>query len=45
MDEFLIYVKNSVLVAGISATCIVIFALIVGNFGRLVHGKFAKAVT
>ena len=42
MDEFLIYVKNSVLVAGISATCIVIFALIVGNFGRLVHGKIAK---
>ena len=23
-------------------TCIVIFALIVGNFSRLVHGKFAK---
>ncbi|WP_342601372.1 iron ABC transporter permease [Psychrobacillus sp. FSL H8-0483] len=42
MDEFLIYVKNSVLVAGISATCIVVFALILGNFGRLVHGKYAK---
>ncbi|WP_277587611.1 ABC transporter permease [Psychrobacillus antarcticus] len=42
MEEFLIYVKNSVLVAGISATCIVVFALIVGNFGRLVHGKISK---
>ena len=41
-EEFLIYVKNSVTVAGISATVIIIFALIVGNFSRLVHGKAAK---
>lgn len=42
MGEFLTYVKNSVLVAGISATAIIVFALIVGNFSRLVHGKVAK---
>lgn len=42
MDEFLTYVKNSVLVAGISATAIIAFALIVGNFGRLVQGKVSK---
>ncbi len=42
MGEFLTYVKNSVLVAGISATAIIVFALIVGNFSRLVHGKIAK---
>jgi iron(III) transport system permease protein len=42
MGEFLTYVKNSVLVAGISATAIMVFALIVGNFSRLVHGKVAK---
>lgn len=41
-DDFLLYVKNSVMVAGISATLIILFALIVGNFGRLVHGKVAK---
>ncbi|WP_394188446.1 ABC transporter permease [Paenisporosarcina quisquiliarum] len=42
MGEFLTYVKNSVLVAGISATAIIVFALIVGNFSRLVHGRIAK---
>ncbi len=42
MNEFLTYVKNSVTVAGISATLIIVFALIVGNFGRLVHGKILK---
>ena len=42
MGEFLTYVKNSVLVAGISATAIIVFALIVGNFSRLIHGKVAK---
>lgn len=42
MSEFMSYVKNSVLVAGISATVIIIFALIVGNFSRLVHGKVAN---
>ncbi|MGE6488197.1 ABC transporter permease [Paenisporosarcina sp. NPDC076898] len=42
MGEFLTYVKNSVAVAGISAFAIIVFALIVGNFSRLVHGKVAK---
>lgn len=42
MGEFLTYVKNSVTVAGISAFAIIVFALIVGNFSRLVHGKVAK---
>ncbi len=42
--DFMTYVKNSVLVAGISASMIIIFALIVGNFSRLVHGKIAKAM-
>lgn len=42
MDEFLTYVKNSVTVAGISAFVIIVFALIVGNFSRLVHSKVAK---
>ena len=42
MAEFMSYVKNSVTVAGIAATVIIAFSLIVGNFGRLVHGKMAK---
>lgn len=42
MNEFLTYVKNSVTVAGISASFIILFALIVGNFGRLVHGRILK---
>ena len=42
MGEFLTYVKNSVVVAGLSATAIMVFALIVGNFSRLVHGRVAK---
>jgi iron(III) transport system permease protein len=42
MDEFLTYVKNSVMVAGISATVIILFAVIVGNFSRLVQGKIVK---
>ncbi|WP_017379893.1 ABC transporter permease [Paenisporosarcina sp. TG-14] len=42
ISEFMSYVKNSVLVAGITATVIIIFALIVGNFSRLVHGKVAN---
>jgi len=43
-NDFLLYVKNSIMVAGISSTLIIFFALIVGNFGRLVHGKIAKAL-
>ena len=42
--DFLSYVKNSVMVAGISSTLIIVFALIVGNFGRLVHGRIAKTL-
>ena len=42
MDEFLTYIRNSVTVAGISAFFIVLFALTVGNFGRLVQGRLAK---
>jgi len=42
MGEFLTYVKNSVTVAGISASVIILFALIVGNFSRLVHGRIVK---
>ncbi len=41
-NEFFTYVRNSVTVAGISATAIIVFALIVGNFSRLVNGKLAK---
>ncbi|MFD1032559.1 ABC transporter permease [Metaplanococcus flavidus] len=42
MDEFMSYVKNSVFVAGLSATLIIVFALIVGNFARLVRGRISK---
>lgn len=42
MGEFMTYVKNSVFAAGISATLIVLLALIVGNFARLVQGRIAK---
>jgi iron(III) transport system permease protein len=38
------YIKNSVLVAGTSAALIIVFSLVVGNFGRLVHGKAAKTL-
>lgn len=41
-DEFYIYIQNSVLVATISTTFIIAFALIVGNYSRLVHGRFLK---
>ncbi|ONK24997.1 iron ABC transporter [Bacillus sp. VT-16-64] len=43
-QEFFTYVKNSVFVAGTSAAIIIVFALIVGNFSRLVHGKVAKTM-
>ena len=42
IDEFLRHTKNSVLVAGISAAIIIFCALIVGNFSRIVKGKFVK---
>ncbi len=44
LNDFLVTVKNSVMVAGISSTLIIIFALIVGNFSRLVHGKLANTL-
>ncbi|WP_339161066.1 iron ABC transporter permease [Siminovitchia sp. FSL W7-1587] len=43
-QEFFTYVKNSVFVAGTSAAIIIAFALVVGNFSRLVHGKVAKTM-
>ena len=42
MGEFLTYVKNSIFVAGTSATLIILFALIIGNFARLIKGRAAK---
>ena len=42
MGEFMSYVKNSVFVAGLSASLIIIFALIVGNFARMVRGRLGK---
>ncbi|HSI65790.1 MAG TPA: iron ABC transporter permease [Planococcus sp. (in: firmicutes)] len=42
MGEFMSYVRNSVGVAAAAATAIVVFALIVGNFSRLVHGRVMK---
>ncbi|ANU10256.1 iron ABC transporter [Planococcus antarcticus DSM 14505] len=42
LDEFMSYIRNSVFVAGFSAAAIIVFALIVGNFARLVQGKLAK---
>ncbi|TWT27195.1 iron ABC transporter permease [Planomicrobium sp. CPCC 101110] len=42
LEEFMAYAGNSVAVAGISASLIIILALVVGNFSRLVHGRLAK---
>ncbi|MDN7245236.1 ABC transporter permease [Planococcus shenhongbingii] len=42
MDEFMVYIRNSVSVAAFSASAIIVFALIVGNFTRLVRGRMAK---
>lgn len=44
MGEVLVYTKNSVSVAALSATLIIVFSLIVGNFSRIVHHKFAKVL-
>lgn len=43
-DDFLIDAKNSFMVAGISSTLIILLALVVGNFPRLVHGRMTKAL-
>ncbi|WP_019415934.1 iron ABC transporter permease [Paenisporosarcina sp. TG20] len=42
ISQYLSYVSNSIMVAGLSATFIILFAVIVGNFSRLVYGKTAK---
>lgn len=42
LAEFMTYMRNSIVVAGFSAAAIIVFALVVGNFSRLVQGKFAK---
>lgn len=42
MEEVLTYTRNSVMVGGIAAALIVLFALIVGNFSRIVKHKYAK---
>ena len=44
-EDFYIYVKNSTIVAAISATIIIIFALIIGNFNRLFQGRLTKILT
>lgn len=44
MEEVLTYAKNSVTVAGLSATLIIVFSLVVGNFSRVVHHKLAKVL-
>ncbi|MFF5995791.1 iron ABC transporter permease [Lysinibacillus sp. KU-BSD001] len=44
-EDFAIYLKNSSIVAAISATLIIAFALIVGNFNRLFQGTIAKLLT
>ncbi|MBL3729703.1 iron ABC transporter permease [Lysinibacillus sp. HST-98] len=44
-QDFYIYVKNSIIVAAISATIIIIFALIIGNFNRLFQGRITKVLT
>lgn len=44
MEDVLLYTKNSVVVAGLGAFLIIVFALVVGNFGRLVKNKYAKVL-
>ncbi len=44
MEEVLMYTKNSVIVAGLSAMLIIVFSLIVGNFSRVVNHKLAKVL-
>lgn len=41
-DDFYMYIQNSMFVAAVSATFIIIFGLIVGNYGRLVHSRILK---
>ncbi|SER90055.1 iron ABC transporter permease [Psychrobacillus sp. OK032] len=42
MDEFFQHIKNSVFVAGVSAAIIIFCALIIGNFSRIVKGRYVK---
>lgn len=42
MEDVLLYTKNSVIVAGLGASLIIVFSLIVGNYSRIVHHKIAK---
>lgn len=44
MEEVLTYTKNSVIVAGLSSMLIILFSLIIGNFSRIVHHKYAKVL-
>ncbi len=44
MGDVLLYTKNSVIVAGLGASLIIICSLIVGNFSRVVNHKFAKVL-
>ncbi|MFS0574892.1 iron ABC transporter permease [Sporosarcina sp. 179-K 3D1 HS] len=44
MEEVLTYTKNSVIVAGLSSMLIIFFSLIIGNFSRIVHHKYAKVL-
>ena len=44
MEEVLTYTKNSIVVAGIAATCIILFSLIIGNFSRITKHKYAKVL-
>lgn len=42
MEEVITYMRNSVVVGGTAAALIVVLALIVGNFSRIVKHKYAK---
>lgn len=44
MEEVLTYTKNSVIVAGLSSMLIIFFSLVIGNFSRIVHHKYAKVL-
>lgn len=44
LQDVLLYTKNSVVVAGLAAFLIIIFSLIVGNFGRVVNHRLAKVL-
>lgn len=44
MGEVLTYTKNSVIVAGVAATLIILFSLIIGNFSRITKHRYAKVL-